>query len=764
MSKILTQNYKEPVGFLQFASFANAKRALLISLASCFFLLFSQTSLAQDSIKPKTGKPKIGLVLSGGGAKGFAHIGVLKALEKAGVEISYIGGTSMGAIIGGLYASGYSATQIDSVFYETDFDKLLSDFIPRASKNFYEKRNDEMYAFTLPFNKLKIGIPTALSRGMYNYNLLNKLTYKVRSVRDFNKLPIPFLCIATDIETGQEVLLNKGYLAQAMLASAAFPSLFSPVEIDGRLLVDGGVTNNYPLEEVKKLGADFIIGVDVQDDLKDRKSLKDATRILVQISNLQMIEKMKEKISKTDIYIKPDITNYSVISFDQGREIIKKGEEAAMKVFDQIMAVGDSTKPEKKFPKVVADSLHIKNIAINPLENYTRSYVIGKLRFKQGSKISYDDLRLGMDNVTATQNFSNVSYTLENNEGNDDLCVELTENPNTTFLKLGLHYDGLYKSAILLNLTQKKTFLKNDIFSVDVILGDNFRYNLDYYIDNGFYWSFGLKSRYNRFNRNIETDFQDGNLLRQYGINSLNIEFSDFTNQAYVQTIFVQKFLLGAGVEIKHLKVESNTLPTNAKVFENSTYASLFGSLKFDSFDNKYFPKKGWYFTGDFQTYFYSSDYSNTFDQFSVAKAEMGLARRLFRRASAKIQAEAGFAIGGSNQVFDFILGGYGYHTINNFKHFYGYDFLSISGDSYIKSTLTLDYEIFKRNHINFAANIANVDDNLFETTDWFSRVRHTGYAVGYGLDSIIGPIELKYSWSPELSKGYAWFSIGFWF
>ena len=760
MSKSLRQNYKESFEVLHFPPFVAVKRTVLFSLVSCFLLLFSSNTFAQDSIR----KPKIGLVLSGGGAKGFAHIGVLKVLEKAGVEISYIGGTSMGAIVGGLYASGYSAEQIDSVFHETDFDKLLSDFIPRASKNFYEKRNDEMYAFTLPFNKLRIGIPTALSRGMYNYNLLNKLTYKVRNVRDFNKLPIPFLCIATDIETGEEVLLNKGYLPQAMLASGAFPTLFSPVEIDGKLLVDGGVTNNYPIEEIKKLGADFIIGVDVQDDLKDRKSLKDATRILVQISNLQMIEKMKQKVRETNIYIKPDITNYSVISFDQGRDIIKKGEEAAMKVFDQIKAVGDSLKPARKFPKIMADTLHIKNIAINPLENYTRSYVIGKLRFKQDSKITYDDLRLGIDNITATQNFSGVSYTLEKNEGNDDLCINLTENPNTTFLKLGLHYDGLYKSAILLNLTQKKTFFKNDIFSVDVILGDNFRYNLDYYIDNGFYWSFGFKSRYNRFNRNVENDFKDGQLLSQLGIKSINIDFSDLTNQAYVQTIFAEKFLLSAGVEFKHLKVESSTLASNDQVFEDSNYTSLFGSIKFDSFDNKYFPRKGWYFYGDFQSYLFSSDYSRTFDQFSIAKADVGFARKLFRHATMKLQAEAGFAIGGSNQVFDFILGGYGYNAINNFKPFYGYDFVSIAGDSYIKSTLTLDYEIFKKNHINFSANIANVEDNLFETTNWFSRVRYTGYALGYGIDSIIGPIEFKYSWSPEQPKGYAWFAIGFWF
>lgn len=709
-------------------------------------------------------RPKVGLVLSGGGAKGFAHIGVLKVLEQAGVKIDYIGGTSMGAVVGGLYASGYNASQIDSIFKETDFDALLSDFIPRSSKNFYEKRNDELYAFTLPFNKMRIGIPAALSRGMYNYNLLNKLTYKVRHIRDFNKLPIPFLCMASNIETGEEVLLNKGYLAQAILASGAFPTLFSPVEIDGKLLVDGGVTNNYPVEEIKKLGAEIIIGVDVQDDLKDRQSLKDATRILVQISNLSMIEKMREKVKMTDIYIKPDITNYGVISFDQGQEIIKRGEEAAFAVYDKIKALGDTARVKfDKYPKVKVDSLNIKNIIINPLDNYTRSYVIGKLRFKQGAKVSYNDIKVGMDNITATQNFSSIGYTLEKNQNGDDLVMHLQENPNTTFLRFALHYDGLYKSGILVNLTQKKTFFKNDITSIDLILGDNLRYNLDYYVDNGFYWSFGFKSRFNTFNRNIDTDFKDGSLFEQLGIRTINYDFSDFTNQMYLQTIFVQKFLLGAGVEQKHLKVRSKTLGNSSPIFENNDYTSIFGYLKYDSFDNRYFPKRGWYFAGDFQSYLFSS--SDSFNQFSIARGDIGFARTLYKKLTVRWQSEAGFAIGGeSSQLFDFALGGYGYQTINNFKHFYGYDFLSVSGDSYIKSTLTLDYEIFKKNHLNIAANFANVADNLYETTDWFSQVKYSGYALGYGLETIVGPIEFKYSWSPELNKGYAWFSVGFWF
>ncbi|MCF6128620.1 patatin-like phospholipase family protein [Flavobacterium sp. AS60] len=727
-------------------------------------IFFLQTIVAQDTIKKN--RPKIGLVLSGGGAKGFAHIGVLKVLEQAGVKIDYIGGTSMGAVVGGLYASGYNATQIDSIFYNTDFDQLLQDYIPRSSKNFYEKRNDEMYAITLPFNKLKIGIPIALSKGMYNYNLLSKLTHNVRNVTDFNKLPIPFLCVATDIEKGEQVVLQNGYLAQAMLASSAFPSLFSPVEIDGKLLIDGGVVNNYPVEEIRKMGADIIIGVDVQDDLKDRTSLKDATRILVQITNLDMIKMMKDKVKLTDIYIKPDVSDYGVISFDEGREIIKKGEAAAFGVYEQIKKLGDTTgtyQPNKM--KVEKDFLQIKSISINKLDNYTRAYMLGKLHFKSGSKISYEDLKTGINNLNATQNFSRISYTIEKNQDEDELKLSLTENTTKTFLKFGLHYDGLYKSAVLANITQKKSLFKNDVASLDIGLGDNIRYNFDYYIDNGFYWSFGFKSRYNTFNKNVSTDFRNGELLTQLGLSTINIDFSDLTNQAYLQTVFIQKFLIGAGIEHKYLKIESENLGQINPTFEKSTYASVFGYMKYDSFDNKLFPKKGWLFSGDIQSYLFSSDYTKEFNRYSIAKGEIGIVKTFYNKITLKVQSEAGFIIGeDSVHFFDFVLGGYGFNTINNFKHFYGYDFLSISADSYIKSCFTLDYEIYKKNHINFAANYANAEDDLFENGDWLSKPKYTGYAIGYALESVVGPIEIKYSWSPELTKGFTYFSIGFWF
>jgi NTE family protein len=727
---------------------------LLIVLLSCL-TLFSQ----------EENRPKVGLVLSGGGAKGFAHIGVLKVLEEAGLKIDYIGGTSMGSVVGGLYASGYTAAQIDSIFQATNFDELISDFIPRSSKNFYEKRNDELYALVLPFNNFKIGIPEALSKGMYNFNLLSRITRHVRHVRDFNQLKIPFLCIATDIETGKEVVLNKGSLAQAMMASSAFPSLFSPVEIEGKLLVDGGVTNNYPIDEVRKLGADIIIGVDVQDDLRDRNSLKDATKILVQITNLHSIEKMKESIAKTDIYIKPDIKDYGVISFDKGKEIIIKGEEATFAVYEKIEAlIGDSNKFIKPKLKIPTDSLEIVAINSNTLDNYTKDYVIGKLRFKPGAKITYKQLEAGINNINATENFSTINYTLDPNQQKDDLNLILEENKTKSYLKFGLHYDGLFKSGVLVNLSRKKTLFKNDVASLDVVLGDNFRYNLGYYIENGYNLSLGFKSYFNQFNKNITREISTLD-FETLGVNSINVDFSDITNQVYFQSLFVQKFLIGGGLEYKLLKIRSGTLANSNPTIDNSDYLSLFGYMNYDSFDDKYFPKKGWYFSGDIQSFLVSSDYTNTFNPFSIAKADFGLATTIFKNTTIKIQTEAGFSFGNDSVTFfNFVLGGYGFNQINNFRHFYGYDFLSIAANSYIKSTATVDYEFLKKNHLSFSANFANLGDRIFESIDWVSVPKYSGYAIGYGLETIVGPIEIKHTWSPETNKGFTWFSIGFLF
>ncbi|XCF06842.1 patatin-like phospholipase family protein [Tamlana crocina] len=739
---------------------------LILSLLTLF------SAKAQNN-NPENTKPKVGLVLSGGGAKGLAHIGVLKVIDSLGIKVDYVAGTSMGAIIGGLYASGYTGKQLDSIFQEVDFDNIINDDLPRESKAFYERDNSERYAVTLPFNKFKVKLPSALSRGHNVYGLLLKLALNVSHIQDFDKLPIPFFCIATNMETGEQVVLDKGNLAQSMVASGALPSLFQPVIIDDKILIDGGVVNNYPIDELRNKGMDVIIGVDVQDGLSNREELASAPDVLIQINNFRTINAMKEKAPKTDVYIKPNIKDFNVISFDEGDKIIDEGQEAAWFKLNVLRTLASKNSGNKQpFLKKPIDSISIKNFEIAGNENYTRAYILGKLKLKTDEKISYKDFNEGIYNVVATNNFDVFQYELKRTEnaGEYSFMANIKESQVNTFLKLGIHYDELYKSAALVNLTQKRLFFKNDVASLDVILGDNVRYNFDYLIDKGFYWSIGLRSRYNQFNKNINAQLLlNEEEITATGLNKIGVKLKDQTNQFYLQTLFRRDFSLSMGAEHKRLEIDSETIsgnnPDDEFLFENTDYFSLFGNLKLDTYDNIYFPKKGLYFNGHLNIYFHASHFVENFKSFSIAKADMGYAFSVSDKLSFNLQTSGGFKLGDkSTQTLDFALGGYGNNLINNFVPFFGYDFISLTGNSYVKALMVADYEIIKKHHITLEGNWANIDDNIFDTGEWFTLPDYRGYALGYAIETFLGPVQAKYSYSPENGQGKWFFNIGFWF
>ncbi len=719
------------------------------------FLVFTSCVFSQTQNK------KIGLVLSGGGAKGLAHIGVLKEIEKAGIKLDYIAGTSMGAIVGGLYASGYTATQLDSIFKTVNIDALMQDYSPRENKPFYEKQNDELYAISLPFKKFKLGLPAGLSKGLYNYNLFNRLLYSQRFVRDFSKLPIPFVCIATNAETGEEVRMENGVLVDAIFVSGALPTLYSPVTINNKMLIDGGVVNNYPVDVLTEKGMDYIIGVDVQDALKSKDQLTDVTAVLLQISNFNTQKALKSKIEKTNLYIKPDISNFNVIDFEKSVEIIKKGEEAAKKYSLELEELGIMHKKPKM--QTQKDSLYIGNISVNNLDQFTRAYVLGKLQFKPNKKIAFNTFEKGIRNINATQNFQSILYNYNENDSLNTLQLNLRENKNNTFLKLGLHYDELFKSSLLVNFTQKKILTKNDVFSLDVVFGDNFRYMANYYIDNGFYWSVGFRSTFTRFNTNVAITSTNQMLVGEPNIYSINVDYKDWAHQFYLQTILLEKAAFGMGAELKHLNISTNTLQNTQPVLDNSDYFNVYGYVNVDTQDQKYFPKKGLLFNAEWKSYLYSSDFSNSFKPFSIIKGNLKTTKKILPQITLQLNAEAGAQIAkNSVNFFDFSLGGYGNTPVNNFRPFFGYNFISITTDSYLQAGFVLDYEFIKKNHLNFTANFANAENNMFQTTNWFSKPTYNGYAFGYGIESILGPLEIKHSWSPELGQHFTWLAIGY--
>ena len=321
-----------------------------LTLLFLVVLLVCGNSWAQKKVKNEEPEKKIqvALVLCGGGAKGMAHIGVIKKLEEVGIRPDMVLGTSIGALVGGLYAMGYNSAQIDSIVSTADWKYLLSDNIKRADLGFSKKMDEEKFFLNVPLDDLRgeiiktkdstkseskgvFSLPGGFVSGNNVLNLLNGLAIGYQDSIDFNKLPIPYACIATNLATGEEVVLDHGYLPLAMRASMAIPGFFSPVTIDGNVLVDGGVVNNFPVDVARRKGANIVIGVDVQTDLANAEELKGIDAVLMQLISLMGNDKFEENKKNTDIYLHPDVQKFGVLSFNREAvaELLANGYRAA---------------------------------------------------------------------------------------------------------------------------------------------------------------------------------------------------------------------------------------------------------------------------------------------------------------------------------------------------------------------------------------------------------------------------------------------------
>lgn len=722
-----------------------------------------------DSISSKKDL-KVGVVMSGGGAKGFAHVGVLKKIEEAGIRIDYIGGTSMGAIVGALYSSGYNAVAIDSILKSYNYTEIMQDKLPRKAKSINQKENSEKYAIKLPIYKGKIGLPSALSKGQNVFNELTRLTEHVHSIEDFSRLPIPFFCVATNLETGEEEILERGFLPEAIKASGAFPSLLDPVLLGDKLMVDGGVVNNFPVDIMRKKGVDIIIGLDVQDGLRKKEEIVSAPEIIMQIISFQMYDEVEEKKKQVDYYVHPDIKDYNVVSFDKIDEIIKSGEHKALDHFEAFKEIASQQKKTKNtihnIPTRKAQSI-IEKIIVKGNKNYTTRYVRGKLGFKKNKVYTYNDFKAGLNQLAASGNFKSFQYKFINNRV---IEITLKETDITSFVNISAHYDDLFKTSALLNFTSSHLLFKNDVLSTDLILGDNIRYNVNYFIDNGFHWSYGLNFKFNRFGKSIfESTFNELNVEDEVDF-KIPTEYNDFTNQFFLQNAISNTFAVRIGAETKYLRVFDEEILNNKKIKnfnDNRIYGNAFAEIKIDNYDNYMFPKKGMYLNINYKAYLFllsAGKLPNNFTPFTQLKGELSYAHTFGNKFTTQIGSAAGVTIGeNENKVHNFHLGGNNRNFINNFTHFYGYEVADLSGGGFLKSYATVRYELFKKNHLSFTANAARVSDDLFNKGRLFEDTR-LGYAVGYGIESFLGPIEIKYTWSPETGLNHWFFNVGFWF
>jgi len=396
---------------------------------------------------------RVGVALSGGAARGLAHIGVLKVLEEAGVPVDVITGTSMGSVVGGLYAVGYTAAQLDTIVTTEDWYRLLTDPVDRRDLAVERKFTEDHYLLTLPIHRGGIKLPKSVVPGQRISQLLTGLTWSAHAIRDFRALPIPFAAVATDLETSKAVVLDHGFLPDAIRASMALPSVFSPVELADTAFIDGGVVRNLPAQDARVLGADVLICSDVTDPLEPRDSIVSLVDVLVQSVSFRVWDSEAEQRSKCDVLILPEVRGFSTFGFARARDVIARGEAAARAALPGIDAALAKRRVSRRAraprsPVIEPESVLVTSVRFDPPDLGPGGFLARALGVRPGSWVSRRALDQRMSRLYATGLFESVGYRLEQGK----LVVLLRERSGGRF-GLGLRYESRYKASVLLSST-----------------------------------------------------------------------------------------------------------------------------------------------------------------------------------------------------------------------------------------------------------------------------------------------------------------------
>ncbi|MGH7451369.1 MAG: patatin-like phospholipase family protein, partial [bacterium] len=553
-------------------------------LPATLFLLFASVLLAQETNR----RPKVGLALSGGGAKGFVHIGVLKVLEEIGLPVDCIAGTSMGSIIGGLYAIGYDPDSLVALAEQEDWQAIFNDAATRRDLPMEEKLWDARYIATFPIRQGNVQLPAGLLAGQKISAMLARLTLPFHHVTDFKALPIPFACVATDLETGEAVTLDHGFLPQALRASIAIPTVFTPVKVNGLLLADGGLARNLPAEDVRRLGADIVIGVDVGAPLAPAEKLNTFFSIVDQAMGFRGAAINAKQRQLCDILIKPDLNGLTFASFDRVDTLIKRGEMAARRMLPQLRALADSLKPfllqqyEYVIPRV--DSIYIQDLAIVGLRDVSRRLVLAELGLKLPRWITAAELEKAVARIYSSQFFERVTYRLEPLGAGTKMIVEVIEKAAADIFRFGLRYDSSTKAALLFNTTFRNRAEHGSILTFDLKLGEQLQLDSQYFIHLGLRPRLGLRGRANYSRTSIEI-YEQRRRIASLRLRSTFLE-------AFFGSIFSHAVVSGLGLkgELDHFSPE---IAPRAFEAMDKKFVSFFGSIWIDTLERAVFPSRG---------------------------------------------------------------------------------------------------------------------------------------------------------------------------
>ena len=470
------------------------RRSRRLGIAFLVAAMLSASSLLPAQPTEETPGPHIGLVMSGGGAKGFAHLGVLKVLEEYRVPVHIITGTSMGSIMGGLYASGLSTQEIEETLSVVDWVGLFDDQPPREDLDFGRKEEDLKYLFDLGMGVrwiARVVVPGGLLAGQKIELLLREKTLHVSGIDDFSEFPIPFACIAADIETGTSVALDHGDLARSIRASMSIPGFFAPVEIDGRLLVDGGITDNMPVDKARSMGADVLIGVDVSEPLRTREQLGSLFGVVGQLTGMLTRLNVEAQIPRVDILLDPELGGLSGGDFTKFNELVATGEaaarakEAELRRYSVSEAEYAAYRERYRWKPALPQRMDFIEIVGN--ERVDRRVIEDRMEVRAGDPLDPVALAKDMTAVYGLGDFRLVEWEMAERDGQEGVIVRVVEKPwGPNFINFGmvLDTDGTFTGRLNLLLTRLNSHgaeLRNDVqFGSTIGIASEFYHPIGY--------------------------------------------------------------------------------------------------------------------------------------------------------------------------------------------------------------------------------------------------------------------------------------------
>jgi len=741
-----------------------------IILTSCLAILAMSTLMAQ--------RPKVGLVLSGGGAKGISHIGILQAIDSAGLKIDYLTGTSMGSIIGGLYAIGYSGKDIEKISDKLDWDAILSNKPNYTDISIDEKDEYGVYSVELGIKDLKPQIGTGLIESEELWLTLNQLFMPVYNIKDFSKFDIPFKCIATDLTDGKAVVLTDGEIVTAVRASMAIPSVFTAIDYDSTKLVDGGIIRNFPVTDIKKMGADIVIGVNLFTGLPDISKLNNMLDVFYQITQYRDAEDLVHEKKLCNLIIEPPVGKYSAGSFDATQEIMKIGKEMGKLYYPYFKHLADSLNnlypvdydPNGRLP--ITEHIVIDEITIKGIHNTSMSLLKDKIQIKPGYTYSASQINKGFRKAYSSRYYDNVYYELKpTSEGHAELVCKVKESLLTQ-VKLGLSYHTYTGAAILANVTVRNLLLDKSRTMFKISAGEYLRALIEHK------QAFGPKA-----NNYLNIAFLTENLpVNIYNGSQKTAQYHDKYSQFDVNytRVFGTDWSLSGGIR-NQKNVFSPEVADNLKV--DGSMNSFYGYIKSEAntTDRKLYPTSGYEFSAEAGAVFgrkaqlkvYDNE-GNTTDTSEIIDGKPAYYRfmvkysrylPLNRKLVFLYNLQAGLTLNSQGFIFDNLFLGGVEQLGDRQMVFVGLNEGQITTTSLSSALVGMQYNLSGSLFITGKINTAFYNYSTLAKAYDEDKVKWVnGFSIGLGYNLGILPMEITAMYSPEIGTVYPHVKIGFLF